>query len=100
MTGHAEQLRMDLADRVIVIDQQDQRHALPSWLWVLILAIATVRVPIFIRDRESARLTVTDDGCGFEIERTLEANGIRTGTASASAPRWWVRSPDEAAAGP
>jgi signal transduction histidine kinase len=27
------------------------------------------------RDRESVRLTVTDDGCGFEVGRVLEANG-------------------------
>jgi PAS domain S-box-containing protein len=27
------------------------------------------------RDRESVRLTVTDDGCGFEVGRALEASG-------------------------
>jgi len=41
----------------------------------LILAIATLRALIFIRDRESVWLTVTDDGFGFEVERALEANG-------------------------
>ena len=27
------------------------------------------------RNRGSVRLTVTDDGCGFEVARALEANG-------------------------